>query len=152
MNPGEVERFSTILRSIADGVIATDVDARVVFLNRAAEELTGWSQDEALGRPIVEVLQLIDERTGRREVWPAREALSSGGPVGLPETTLLVPRSGRMLHINDTASPIRDEQGAIAGAVIVFRDVTRKRQADDAVQESEKRYRALANASSDVIY
>src|SRR4051794_4391989 len=151
MSQKAVDWFSTVLRSMGDAVIATDVDARVVFMNPAAEQLTGWAESDTLGLLMDEVLQLIDERTGRRESWPIREALASGGAVGVPEKTVLLTRTGRVLHISDTASPIRDGQGGIAGAVIVFRDVSEKRRSDEAVQESEKRLRALVTASSDVV-
>src|SRR3954452_4725535 len=73
--------LATVLRSIADGVIATDADARVAFMNRVAEELTGWTQAEARGKPVSDVLQLVDEETGQRETWPVSEALAEGQPV-----------------------------------------------------------------------
>ena len=144
--------FLTILKSIADGVIVTDADARVMFMNRIAEELTGWDEAQVVGQSVADVFELIDEQTGRRGSWPLREALANGQAAFVPETTLLVSRAGRKLHINDAASPIRDEEGTITGAVIVFRDVTQKRKADDAIHESEKRFRALVAASSDVMY
>src|SRR5689334_6927967 len=93
--------FAAVLRSIADGVIAADEHARVAFMNRAAEDLTGWPLEEARGKPVTEVLQLVDEATGQREAWPIRDALALGRPVAIPETTVLVSRSGRVFSIND---------------------------------------------------
>jgi PAS domain S-box-containing protein len=144
--------FSTVLKSIADGVIVTDADARVSFMNRVAEELTGWNEAQAVGQTVGDVFELIDEETGRRESWPLRESLASGQPAFVPQTTLLVSRAGRKLHISDAASPIRDDRGTITGVVIVFRDVSQKKRIDDAIHESEKRFRALVSASSDVMY
>ena len=69
--------LAAVLRSIADGVVASDEHACVVFMNRAAEELTGWTLDEARGKLTTDVLKLIDETTGRREAWPLRDALAS---------------------------------------------------------------------------
>src|SRR4051794_21915059 len=123
--------LATVLKSIADGVIATDADARVVFMNAAAEQLTGWPQSEAAGRDIADVFQLIDERTGKQEVWPVRQALESRQPVRIPETTVLVSRSGVRLGINDIASPVWDREGNLTGIVLVFRDVTTRRLAED---------------------
>ena len=121
-------------------------------MNRAAQELTGWTLDEARGKPVSEVLQLIDEVTGRREAWPVRDAIALGRAVAIPESTVLVSRSGRTFSIGDVASPVLDERGVVSGAVVVFRDVTEKRRAEEAVLESEGRYRALANSTSDVVY
>ena len=80
MTPEAGDWFSTVLKSIGDAVIATDAKGRIVFMNRVAQELTGWAGAEAQGQHIPEVFQLIDERTGKREVWPALEALASGTP------------------------------------------------------------------------
>ena len=144
--------LAAVLRSIADGVVASDEHACVVFMNRAAEELTGWTLDEARGKPTTDVLKLIDEATGRREAWPLRDALSTGRTVTIPDSTVLVSRSGRMFVISDVASPVLDGRGVTSGAVIVFRDVTETRRAEAAVRKSELRYRALARSTSDVVY
>src|SRR3954467_15324754 len=136
--------LATVLRSIADGVIATDADARVAFMNRAAEQLTGWTQAEARGKPVDDVLQLVDEKTGQREAWPVREALAQGQPVSIPESTVLVSRTGQRCSLNDVASPVYDEQGELTGAVIVFRDVTERRQIEDQLRDIEREaYRRL---------
>ncbi|WP_435011153.1 ATP-binding protein [Tundrisphaera lichenicola] len=129
--------LAAVLKSIADGVIATDADARVAFMNRVAEQLTGWTQAEARSKPVADVLRLVDERTGRREAWPVREALAAGRPVSIPESTVLLSRTGQRFNLNDVASPVYDERGELTGAVIVFHDATERRQAEDRFRDIE---------------
>ena len=144
--------LAAVLRSIADGVIATDAEARVAFMNRAAEELTGWTEAEARGEPVADVLQLVDEETGRREAWPVREALAQGRPVTIPDSTVLVSRSGQRFNLSDVASPVYDERGGLTGAVIVFRDVTERRQAQHALSASERRFISFADAAPAMLW
>jgi hypothetical protein len=129
--------FSTTLSSIGDAVIATDVDHRVTFMNAVAERLTGWSITEASGRPVVEVLRLVD-RAGADVESPVIGALRDNAPAGLPPETSLVTRDGRTVQIDDAATPIAVRNGNVLGAVIVFRDVTDRRRLEARVTRSER--------------
>ncbi|MDP9036098.1 MAG: PAS domain S-box protein [Myxococcota bacterium] len=123
--------LSTILRSIGDAVIATDVAGRVTFMNAVAESLTGWSSPEAVGQPLRRVFRIVDERTRKEADSPTERVLRDGVVVGLANHTLLLARNGAELSIDDSAAPIRDDNGTLTGVVLVFRDVSAaKREAD----------------------
>ncbi|MBI0583146.1 MAG: PAS domain S-box protein [Methanomassiliicoccus sp.] len=120
----EKERLNVTLRSIGDGVIVTDNDGRILLLNGVAEELTGWSQKDAMSRPLEEVFNIINEVTGERCENPVEKVLRLGRVVGLANHTVLISRDGSRRLLGDSGSPIRDEDGSIIGVVLVFRDVT----------------------------
>lgn len=120
----EKERLVTTLRSIGEGVIATDISGSVVLVNRAAESLTGWSETEAVGRPLEEVFHLADEETGERRRTLVQKILETGQPVESPNPTALVARDGAVRYIAESGAPIRDRTGCVSGIVIAFRDVT----------------------------
>jgi PAS domain S-box-containing protein len=124
------EWLSTTLRSIGDGVIVTDPQTRILMLNPVAETLTGWPQQEALGRPLLEVFDAIDETTRRPAEDPVGRAIAEGRISGFANHTLLRARDGREFAIEDSAAPIVEPGGAIQGAVIVFRDFTERRNAE----------------------
>ncbi|MEO8359690.1 MAG: PAS domain S-box protein [Vicinamibacteria bacterium] len=136
------EWFEVTLSSIGDAVITTDTDACVTFLNPVAEAMTGWTSAEAKGRPLEEIFNIINEDTHAIAPNPVREVFESGAVVALANHTALVNRNGQRLAIEDSAAPIRDATGRIAGAVMVFHDVTRRRQAERALRASEERLRA----------
>ena len=136
------EWLHVTLSSIGDAVISTDVEGRVTFMNRVAESLTGWSQGEALGRPLSEIFHALNEQTRQPIENPALRALSTGTIVGFANHTILIARDGTEWPIDDTAAPIRNEQGEVAGVVLVFRDITERRRL-----ESE-RERLLASAQA----
>jgi diguanylate cyclase (GGDEF)-like protein/PAS domain S-box-containing protein len=124
----EKDRAQVTLQSIGDAVITTDAYARIDYLNPVAERLTGWSLEEARGLPIGDVLQLIDEST-RKPVAYALDRVLQSGETSIPsDRNLLVNRRGEELAIQDTASPIRNREGAAIGSVIVFDDVTKERR------------------------
>ena len=124
----EKDRAHVTLQSIGDAVITTDAGAHIDYLNPVAERLTGWSVEEARGRPIGEVLQLIDEST-RKPVAYALDRVLIAGETAVPsDHNLLVNRRGEELAIQETASPIRNREGVAIGAVIVFGDVTKERR------------------------
>ena len=116
------------LSSIGDAVISIDAGGRVTFLNGVAEALTGWSQDEAVGRPLPEIFQIVNERTRQPAENPALRALREGPVVGLANHTILISRDGTERTIDDSAAPMRDASGATVGAVLVFRDVTERKR------------------------
>lgn len=124
----EAERLSVTLASIGDGVIATDTEGRVEFINPVAERLTGWPASAALGRSIREVFLIINEATRAEVDCPVGRAIREGVVVGLANHTLLVARDGHEWPIADSAAPIRFADGRIGGAVLVFRDQTEERR------------------------
>ncbi|MCX5794138.1 MAG: PAS domain S-box protein [Elusimicrobia bacterium] len=139
----ERQRLLVTLRSIGDGVISTDGQGRVTLLNAVAEALTGWSDPEARGKPLSEVFRIINEQTRRPAVDPVRRVLSDGRVQALANHTALVCRDGTERSISDSAAPIRDQDGKVIGVVLTFRDVTERRKSEEAVRESEERFRSL---------
>ena len=120
----------TTLTSIGDAVIATDGFGRLTFLNAIAEHFTGWTQAEAQGRKLTEVLNLVNEETRKPVENPVDKALGDGVIVGLANRTMLISRDGVERPIDDSAAPIRNPDGKIVGVVLVFRDVTGRRQSE----------------------
>jgi len=124
----ERERALITLHSIGDGVITTDADGRVDYLNPVAERVTGWSNSEAQGRLLTEVLPLTHEASRIPIESPATVALRTGQVVNLTEQSLLINRDGQEFHIEDSAAPIFDRDNRVIGAVLVFHDATRERR------------------------
>lgn len=120
--------LQTTLQSIGDAVIATDAAAQVTFLNSVAAQLTGWKEGEAQGQPLETVFQIVNEDSRQTVPNPALRALRDGTIVGLANHTLLISRDGVERSIDDSAAPIRDEQGQVSGAVLIFRDITERRR------------------------
>jgi PAS domain S-box-containing protein len=134
----EKEHLAVTLRSIGDGVITTDIEGRVVLLNKVAEELTGWPMEEALGRPLGEVFYIVDEKTRARCESPVDKVLESGGIVGLANHTALISKDGTERRIADSGAPIRDRESRIVGVVLVFRDVTEKSRIEEELIKARK--------------
>lgn len=128
----EKERLRVTLASIGDAVIVTDAAGQISFLNPVAEALTGWPSSEAAGQPLEAVFQLTNQKTGKPIENPALQALRGETTVGLAPHTVLLSKDGSVRPIDDSAAPIRDDSGLIVGAVVVFRDVTERRRADEA--------------------
>ncbi len=126
------ELLRVTLRSIGDAVITTDTEGRITYLNAVAETLTGWSQEETIGLPLEAVFQIVNESTRLPAESPAARALREGVVVGLANHTVLVRKDGVECPIDDSAAPIRDEDGRTSGCVLIFRDVTAQRQQDQA--------------------
>jgi PAS domain S-box-containing protein len=123
--------LTTILKGIADGVIVVDAQGQVRFLNLAAEVLTGWQQHEACNQPISKIFTPLDEQTQVPIFDLVTEVLQTGQPVQLIEPLLLVSKNGKTTPVADSIAPFRDEQGTITGAVVVFRDFTPHRLAQE---------------------
>ncbi|MEO0853851.1 MAG: PAS domain S-box protein [Cyanobacteria bacterium J06648_11] len=124
----EKELAQITLRSIGDGVVATDARGQIEYLNPVAEQLTGWQADAAIGNPLTDVFQLIDETTRLPIENPVMRVLRDGPMAGLAEQTLLIARDRSERAVEDSVAPIRDRAGKTIGAVLVFRDVTQSRQ------------------------
>lgn len=121
------EVLKVTLQSIGDAVITTDNEGRITYLNKVGESLTGWSHHDALGQPLNTVFKIINESTRLPVANPATRALREGVVVGLANHTLLVKKDGSECPIDDSAAPIRDEDGHVSGCVLIFRDVTAQR-------------------------
>ncbi len=134
----EKERLAVTLRSIGDGVIATDDAGRILLINRVAEELTGWNAEEAAGRPLEEVFHIVREKTGEVCENPVKRVLSTGDIIGLANHTILVSRDGTERVIADSGAPIRDRDNRIIGVVLVFRDITRSRKLEEELIKTQK--------------
>jgi len=128
----ESERWlDTTLRSIGDGVIATDAAGRVIFMNSVAEGMTGWKQADAEGRDLTEVFRIVTEATGELAENPVKRVLREGVIAGLANPTLLIRKDGTEIPIDDSGAPIRDDEGTVTGVVLVFRDITERKRAEE---------------------
>lgn len=134
----EKERLAVTLGSIGDGVITTDMEERVVLMNKVAEGLTGWTQQEAVGRPLQEIFHMIDGKTGRPLESPAVQVLQTGATVELADHTILVSRGETERSIAHSGAPIRDKAGHIIGVVLVFRDTTQQQKMEEDLLRTSK--------------
>jgi diguanylate cyclase (GGDEF)-like protein/PAS domain S-box-containing protein len=123
----ERERAQVTLNSIGDAVVSTDISGRVTYLNGVAEELTGWSQHEALGHPLEDVFRIIDATTRQVAQNSTMLAIRDDKPLALPPNCVLIRRDGIEAAIEDSTAPIHDRRGAVTGAVMVFHDVSAAR-------------------------
>ena len=140
------ELLHVTLQSITDAVVTVDAEARVTWLNPAAERLSGWCSDDALGRAIGRVCPLFHEETLRRAVHPVVTCLREGTETCSSEQSVLTSRRGNTLGIENSAAPIRSESGRLLGAVFVFRDVSERRRLS-----REMRYRATHDALTGLV-
>jgi PAS domain S-box-containing protein len=143
------QRLATTLYSIGDGVLATNETARVTIINRVAQELTGWSEKEAVGARVDDVFHIVNEESRAKVANPIARVLKEGIVVGLANHTLLIARDGTERPIADSGAPIRDAGAHIRGAVLVFRDVTQERRAEEALRQSEARLRLMIESVRD---
>lgn len=123
------EWFRVTLSSIGDGVIVTDREGRIVFMNHESERLTGWKNVEALLKPLSQVFRLINETTREKIEDPIETVFQQGRVVGMASSSVLVARDEEEHPIEDSAAPIRDSKGNVLGVVLVFHDATEMRQA-----------------------
>ncbi len=130
--------FQTTLESIGDAVIACDVGGRVKFTNAVAQKLTGWTLDDAMGKPLETVFHIVHENTRAIVENPVEKVRRLGQVIGLANHTVLIARGGREYMIDDSAAPIKSGAGEMIGVVLVFRDVTEERRIQGALVASEK--------------
>ncbi len=129
--------LATTLKSIGDAVIATDAGGFVTFMNPVAEVLTGWKQEDTAGKPLKKVFNIINEETGKQAEDPATRVLREGVVVGLANHTVLIAKDGTKYPIDDSGAPIRDNKGNITGVVLVFRNITEKRNMEEALLKAD---------------
>lgn len=122
------ELLRITLNSIGDAIIATDANEIVTFINPVAQELIGWSEEESVGKPLSALLHIVNEETGRPAESPVAKVIASGRVAGLANHTILISRDGTRRPIDDTAAPIRNEEGQFVGVILVFRDITERRR------------------------
>jgi len=137
------QRWATTLASIGDAVIATNIDGKITFMNAVAEGLTGWTLRDAAAMPVTEVFNIINEQTRLQVESPVTKVLREGMIVGLANHTILARRDGIEVPIDDSGAPIKGVDGKTTGVVLVFRDITERKSAEEALRESEEHYRFL---------
>lgn len=120
----EKVRAQVTLESIGDGVITTDAEGRIVYMNPVAEQFTEWKNEAAQGKPLSQVFKIFDEESNRLEEYPIHYCLKEGRTIRHDSHHLLMSHEGGKIEIQDSAAPIRDRDGTILGAVVVFHDVT----------------------------
>ena len=145
------EKFAVTINSIGDAVIATDAEARVTLLNPLAEKLTGWTQEQASGRLVDEIFHIINKETRLASLIPVMDTLRQGTIHGLANHTVLIARHGSECDIADSCAPIRDRDGEVIGAVLVFRDVTGEYAVQQALRDQQFYTRSLIESNIDAI-
>jgi PAS domain S-box-containing protein len=141
------EYWRVALSSIGDATMLTDTDGLITFMNPVAESLCGWPQAEAIGKPLRDVFRIVNEKTRQPVESPVEKVLRDGHIVGLANHTVLIARDAKEIPIDDSAAPIIDERGNVSGVVLVFRDITEKRRAE----ELKEWLAAIVESSDDII-
>ena len=145
------EWFRVTLASIGDAVIASDADGHVTYMNEPAQAVTGWRASEAAGQPLATVFRIINEKTRKPVENPAELVLRTGHVVGLANHTVLIDRNGLERPVADSAAPIRRGDGSVIGVVLVFRDVTDERRAEDALAEQREWFETTLESIGDAV-
>jgi len=130
----EKNLLKTTLMSIGDGVISTDEDGKIIFMNKEAESLTGWTQEEALDRGLNQVFHILDEETEMVLENQDQKVIASGVGLTLDSKRILIAKDGTRSPIEDTVAPIQDEEGRIVGVVLVFRDITERKLRQEEIE------------------
>lgn len=125
------QQLDAIIKSIGEAVVVTDDNGCIQFMNPVAEELTGWNQEEAEGKDLIEVLSLVNKDTGEATENPALTVMRSGVVLRKPSSYTLIARDGTERLIGDSAAPIRDRHGNITGVVLTFQDITERKQVEE---------------------
>ncbi|MBN1782403.1 response regulator [bacterium] len=139
--------LSTTLKSIGDGVIATDTDGIVTFVNSKAEIMTGWASDEAIGQPLHEIFRIYDEKTKKSLESPVDQVLKNSYDSGVFGHCILINKLSQEIDISENAAPIKDEKGDVKGVVLAFQDISERMRFERAMRESEERFRSVVENS-----
>jgi PAS domain S-box-containing protein len=129
-------QYATTIRCIADCVIVTDTDMRITLMNPAAQNVTGWKQEEAVGKRLEEILKIVDEKTLVPIETPMSEVIQKRVAMNLTAPVLLITKNGDKVPIEDSAAPMIDDKVALTGAVMVFRDITERKRAEAAIKKA----------------
>jgi PAS domain S-box-containing protein len=141
--------FSATLASVGDAVIATDMNGTVIFMNSAAESLTGWTQAEATGKSMDSVFDIVNKETRRPVENPVKKVFREGNIVGLANHTVLLSKDGREFDIEDSAAPIVTDTGEGLGVVLVFRDITEKKRTEDETKRQGELLQLIVESIAD---
>ncbi len=145
------EKLAVTLNSIGDAVVTTDIEGCVTLLNPLAEKLTGWTRAEAAGHPVDEIFHIINQQTRLPSTIPVMATLAHGTIQGLANHTILIARDGSECIIADSCAPIRDRDGQVVGAVLVFRDVTKEYKVQQSLRDQQFYTRSLIESNVDAL-
>jgi diguanylate cyclase (GGDEF)-like protein/PAS domain S-box-containing protein len=140
------------LNSIGDAVIVTDFSGNITLLNPVAENLTGWTLEQALGKPLIEILNIVHAHTREPAVNPLERVLTTGEIIGLANHTMLISRDGSEYRISDSGAPIRSTGGKITGVVLVFRDITEEYDLQESLESSKSFITTVLHTVPDLIW
>jgi len=131
-----IDRFlTTILQSIGDAIITTDMTGRITFFNYLAGRLTGWDPEEAASKNLMDVFNISDEKTNKPIKDPAARIIREGIGFSFIPDTILISRDGKEIPIDGSGAPLRDEKGATEGAIFIFRDISERRRAEEEIRK-----------------
>ncbi|MBU4540987.1 MAG: diguanylate cyclase [Firmicutes bacterium] len=128
------KNLDQVMKSVGDGIIVVDLDQRVTMLNRVAEELTGWSSDEARGESFAQVFKLSHENPEYQVPNPVDAVLKTDLPTGSTKHAVITDRQGNRFNIEDSATPVKDAEGITTGVVLIFRDITAQRAQNEQIE------------------
>lgn len=146
------QEFRTTLYSIGDAVITTNSKGQINLLNPVAEQLTGWKESEAVGKPLEMIFRIINEDTRATVESPFKKVMETGNIVGLANHTLLISKDGTETPIADSGAPLKDEEDNITGVVLVFRDQTKQQKQQKLLEASETKYRQLVESTDSIAW
>jgi PAS domain S-box-containing protein len=146
------QRWSTTLASIGDAVIATDLSGKIMFMNAVAEGLTGWKLNEASQKQVKEIFNIVNEQSRLEVEDPVSKVLERGMIVGLANHTVLIKKGKTEVPIDDSGAPIKDKDGKTTGVVLIFRDISERKKAEEALEHSNKKITEIVESIQDNFY
>jgi PAS domain S-box-containing protein len=149
----ENERWlATILKSVGDAVVVTDEKGFISFMNPMAESISGWAHSDALGKNLIDVFTLLNEDSKERLENPVTRIIRDNVILGRTNHTILISKFGKEIFIDHSSAPLRDDKGNITGVVLIITDISDRRKAENALKESETKYRNLFDHATDAIF